>query len=124
MSADQSFPERTLSIDSSDVVKLMLQYCKENHLLSTMQQMQKETGISLNTVDNIDHFINDIKQGKWDSVLNQLSTIKLPIGKLVSSISLFLVFYYLRGICSFFSCCPGIILSPLYYLLFLLDFPI
>jgi hypothetical protein len=91
MSTDQSFLERTLSIDSSDVVKLMLQYCKENHLLSTMQQMQKETGISLNTVDNIDHFINDIKQGKWDSVLNQLSMIKLPIGKLVSSISLFLV---------------------------------
>jgi hypothetical protein len=90
MSGDQSIPERTLSIDSSDVVKLMLQYCKENHLISTMQQLQKETGICLNTVDNMDNFINDIKQGKWDSVLNQLSMIKLPIGKLVSLLSCFL----------------------------------
>ena len=75
--------EMPLSIDSSDVIKLILQYLKENSLLTTMHQLQKETGISLNTVDSMDQFQQDIKNGRWDSVLQQLSTLKLPVSKVV-----------------------------------------
>jgi hypothetical protein len=83
----------TLSIDSSDVVKLILQFLKENHLLTTMQQLQKETGISLNTVDNLKSFETDIKLGRWDSVLNQVIALKLPMSKLVSVSSFRLCFF-------------------------------
>eukprot|EP01040_Poterioochromonas_malhamensis_P013112 gene13112-14392_t len=73
--------EIPLTVDSADVVKLILQYLKENSLLTCMHQLQKDTGISLNTVDNIEQFQNDIRNGRWDSVLHQISTLKLPVGK-------------------------------------------
>ncbi len=75
--------EIPLTVDSADVVKLILQYLKENSLLTCMHQLQKDTGISLNTVDNIEQFQNDIRNGRWDSVLHQISTLKLPVGKVV-----------------------------------------
>jgi hypothetical protein len=80
--------EMNMTVESSDVVKLVLQYLKENNLLASMQQLQRETGIALNTVDNIDSFQNDIKLGRWDSVLNQLTSLKLPMSKMVSRFSL------------------------------------
>lgn len=36
----------------------------------------------LNTVDNLDSFLADIRAGRWDQVLPQLSKLKLPKGKL------------------------------------------
>jgi WD40 repeat-containing protein SMU1 len=80
--------EMSMTVESSDVVKLVLQYLKENNLLASMQQLQRETGIALNTVDNIDSFQNDIKLGRWDSVLNQLTSLKLPMSKMVGRFSL------------------------------------
>lgn len=73
-----------VDIDSQDMIKLILQFLKENSLISSMYSLQKETGVVLNTVDNIDSFQNDIRQGKWDFVLNQLSTLKLPVQKLTN----------------------------------------
>lgn len=73
----------SLEIDSADVIRLMLQFLKEHNLSDTMQTLQKESGVTLNTVDNIDSFGNDIRNGKWDSVLSQTAALKLPADKLV-----------------------------------------
>jgi WD40 repeat-containing protein SMU1 len=69
-------------IEASDVVKIILQFCKENELKSTFESLQSESGVTLNTVDDLDVFMDDIKEGKWDKVLLEVSNLKLPVKKL------------------------------------------
>lgn len=71
-------------VAASDVIKLMLQFCKENSLQRTMQVLQEESGTTMNTVDSVENFIADINRGSWDSVLSQILTLSLPQAKLVS----------------------------------------
>ena len=71
-----------MEIDSKDVVRLMLQFLQENQMDSTMRALQSESGISLNTVPDLDSFQLDIKTGKWDSVVAQLAHVALPKEKL------------------------------------------
>jgi hypothetical protein len=71
-----------LEIEARDVIKIMLQFCKENSLNQTFQTLQSECQVSLNTVDSVETFISDINSGRWDSVLPQVSQLKLPRNKL------------------------------------------
>ncbi|KAJ1283597.1 hypothetical protein BS78_03G140200 [Paspalum vaginatum] len=71
-----------LEIEARDVVKIVLQFCKENSLQQTFQTLQNECQVSLNTVDSIDTFIADINAGRWDAVLPQVAQLKLPRKKL------------------------------------------
>jgi WD40 repeat-containing protein SMU1 len=71
-----------LEIEAGDVVKIMLQFCKENSLHQTFQTLQNECQVSLNTVDSMDTFIADINAGRWDAVLPQVAQLKLPRKKL------------------------------------------
>ena len=45
--------------------------------------LEEESQITLNTIDNIEVFVNDVTNGNWDSVLASLSTMKLPLDKLM-----------------------------------------
>ncbi|EGC37223.1 hypothetical protein DICPUDRAFT_77157 [Dictyostelium purpureum] len=68
-----------IEIQSQDVIKLILQFLKENSLGNSLNTLQEETGINLNIVDNKETFLNDVKNGNWDSVLDVLSTLKLSV---------------------------------------------
>eukprot|EP00976_Prorocentrum_cordatum_P100111 1192098-Prorocentrum_minimum.AAC.2 len=72
----------SLQIEAQDVIKVVLQFCKENGLNSTYQALQTECQVSLNTVDSIETFISDIQNGRWDAVLPQVASLKLPRRKL------------------------------------------
>eukprot|EP00928_Gymnodinium_smaydae_P046397 TRINITY_DN30906_c0_g1_i1.p1 TRINITY_DN30906_c0_g1~~TRINITY_DN30906_c0_g1_i1.p1 ORF type:complete len:563 (-),score=146.97 TRINITY_DN30906_c0_g1_i1:22-1614(-) len=70
----------TASVESADVIRLMLQFCKENGLHRTLQAMQEESRVSLNTVDSLDGLLGDITHGRWDAVLQATSYLALPEG--------------------------------------------
>ena len=73
----------SLEIDSKDVIRLMLQFMKENNLTNSMRELQTESDVTLNTVDNMEAFLSDIQKGHWDSVMAQVSSLKLPREKMV-----------------------------------------
>ena len=71
-----------LDVDASDVVRIVLQFCKENNLTQTYAALADETQCALNTVDNVEGFVGDIRNGRWDLVLPQVATMRLPKRKL------------------------------------------
>lgn len=72
----------SLEIEATDVIKIILQFCKENGLLDSFNTIQNECQVSLNIVDSIETFVSDINNGRWDVVLPQVAQLKLPRGKL------------------------------------------
>ncbi|CAO3621882.1 unnamed protein product [Cunninghamella echinulata] len=70
-----------LKVDSEDATRLIIQFLRENNLQYTLSKLQYESPITFNTVENKDAFIQDIIQGRWVSVLKQVSSLKLPIEK-------------------------------------------
>ncbi|KAL6764858.1 WD40-repeat-containing domain protein [Haematococcus lacustris] len=72
----------SLEIEAADVIRIILQFCKENGLNESFQTIQNECRVSLNTVDSLENFVSDIQQGRWDVVLPQVAQLKLPRNKL------------------------------------------
>mmetsp|Transcript_1804 Transcript_1804/g.4015 ORF Transcript_1804/g.4015 Transcript_1804/m.4015 type:complete len:513 (-) Transcript_1804:508-2046(-) len=72
----------SLEIEATDVIKIILQFCKENGLNESFNTIQNECQVSLNTVDSLENFVSDINAGRWDVVLPTVAQLKLPRSKL------------------------------------------
>ncbi|KAI7849056.1 WD40-repeat-containing domain protein [Circinella umbellata] len=69
-------------IESDDVIRLIIQFLRENNLERTLGALQKESSVIFNTVDNKDNFLQDINHGRWDAVLRQVQNMKISPKKL------------------------------------------
>lgn len=50
--------------------------------IMTYTCVQEDCQVCLNTVENIEQFLLDINQGRWDTVLPQITHLRLPTEKL------------------------------------------
>eukprot|EP00961_Rhodomonas_salina_P116225 1564472-Rhodomonas_salina.2 len=73
-----------LEVDAQDVVRLMLQFCKENGLKESLKTLQQESQVALNTVESVEVFLTDVQTGNWDAVLQACQSLQLPVGKLMA----------------------------------------
>jgi len=60
-----------------------LQFLRENNLGRSLDTLQEESTITLNTVDSVDEFVGQIRLGKWDQVLQTLIPLRLPARQLM-----------------------------------------
>jgi WD40 repeat-containing protein SMU1 len=59
------------------VVKLVMQFLRENNLQRTLSALQEETQLSFNVVPNIETFVADVRHGRWEDVLGAVANMKL-----------------------------------------------
>ncbi|KAE9204113.1 WD40 repeat-containing protein [Phytophthora fragariae] len=69
-------PARELEVDSSDAIRLVLQFLRENRLFGAMRALQEESQVSLNAVESVDSLASDISHGRWDRVLQQTKALE------------------------------------------------
>ncbi|KAI9989821.1 hypothetical protein PInf_020108 [Phytophthora infestans] len=69
-------PPCELEVDSSDAVRLILQFLRENRLYGAMRALQDEAQVSLNAVESMDLLASDISHGRWDRVLQQTKALE------------------------------------------------
>ena len=73
----------SIDIDAVDVVKLILQYCKENNLNKSLLQIQGETKVKLDSIESVEEMKSDILNGKWDKVLRGINGIDVDVNTLL-----------------------------------------
>ena len=71
----------TTEIGAADVVRVVLQFLRESGLRSSYEALAEESQVSMNCVDSVQAFTNDVVSGRWESVLPTLAHLRLPAGK-------------------------------------------
>ncbi len=74
----QQITTSSMDINGKDVVRLVLQYLKESGLPRSARILQEEAGVKLNSIDDPDALAADIRAGRWDAVLEQVTALEIP----------------------------------------------
>ena len=74
-----SSQKQVIEVDSQDVIKLILQFCKESNLTNTFKTLQNETKVNFNSLSSLSTLTSNILNGKWDQVLKTLRNLDIPI---------------------------------------------
>ncbi|TDH68059.1 hypothetical protein CCR75_004196 [Bremia lactucae] len=65
-----------LDVPSSDAIRLILQFLRENRLFRAMRALQEESQVRLNAIESVDALVSDISHGRWDRVLQQTTMLE------------------------------------------------
>ena len=68
-----------IEVESGDVIKLILQFLKENNLMDSYKVLSKESEVSMNVVEDLESFLTDVYCGRWDSLLTHINTMDLSL---------------------------------------------
>lgn len=60
------------------MIRVLLQFLKENSLFGTFDALVQETNIHLNTIENPSQLAAAILDGQWDQVMREVATVELP----------------------------------------------
>ncbi|KAI9222156.1 hypothetical protein BC828DRAFT_379153 [Blastocladiella britannica] len=71
-------PADKIEVASTDVIRLIAQFCKEANLTRTLATLEDESQVRLNTVASHEQFRDDILAGRWDAVLGTTRGLDLP----------------------------------------------
>ncbi|CCF73265.1 WD40 repeat-containing protein SMU1 [Babesia microti strain RI] len=66
-----------VEVASTDILKLILQFLKENNYTKSLKLLQKESHVSFNGLTSIDNLLMDIQHGRWNNVLDTIATMEL-----------------------------------------------
>lgn len=69
---------KTTQVEASDIIRVILQFLKESNLKRSLQCLQEESSVALQTVDSLEAFQSDVMKGKWDSVVSTVGTMYVP----------------------------------------------
>ena len=73
-----------MEVELKDVMKLVLQFLKEQGMTESLQTLQRESGVFLNAVNDLESILKDVLMGRWENVLNQLLHVQISIPLLVT----------------------------------------
>lgn len=71
-----------MDVSGKDVVRLVLQYLKESGLTQSARALQEESGVKVNSLDDPEGLAADIRGGRWDAVLEQVSGLEIAAARL------------------------------------------
>ncbi|RCI04188.1 hypothetical protein CU098_011295 [Rhizopus stolonifer] len=69
------WPSKHATDKHSSVVKLIIQFLRENNLNQTRSALEKESHVTLCAVEDKARFVQEIKDGRWDSILKQVNQL-------------------------------------------------
>jgi WD40 repeat-containing protein SMU1 len=69
---------QSLEVDGEDVIRIVMQFLRENKLVGTLRELQRESSVSLDAVESVDALLSDVRHGRWEAVVPQLSCVALP----------------------------------------------
>lgn len=79
------------------MIRLIIQFLRENGLHRTLTSLQEESGVSLNCLTDTSGFLTALREGHWETVLQSLSTVSLPPSKLIDVYELLVLELASRG---------------------------
>ena len=68
----------TITLDSSSVIRIILQFLHEQGLQSSVRALQSESNVALGALERPSSLISDCTSGRWDTVLSCCSLLSLP----------------------------------------------
>ena len=67
-----------VEVDSADLVRIILQYLRENGLKKSFEALSNETGVLLDALDDKSSLILSISGGEWERVFHVLNDLLVP----------------------------------------------